>query len=75
LIRKKINPSFSFSPLNRLSYWIFVVITLLLTWIGANAVETPYVLVGQVLTVRYFRYFILSPFLQTIWPRQIHPSR
>nr|YP_009019426.1 cytochrome b [Aleuroglyphus ovatus]AGM14596.1 cytochrome b [Aleuroglyphus ovatus]AID52421.1 cytochrome b [Aleuroglyphus ovatus]QWW33394.1 cytochrome b [Aleuroglyphus ovatus] len=43
-----------FSPTKKLSFWVFISVALLLTWIGANPVEPPFVSVGQVLTVFYF---------------------
>jgi ubiquinol-cytochrome c reductase cytochrome b subunit len=33
----------------------------LLTWIGACPVEAPFIIIGQVLTVFYFSYFIALP--------------
>lgn len=49
----------SFKPLAKISYWLFMGNFLLLTWIGSQPVEDPYVLVGQVSTVIYFSYFFL----------------
>nr|DAZ91354.1 TPA_asm: CYTB [Gammarus chevreuxi] len=59
--------STSFYPLNKLLYWTFIVIVILLTWIGMRPVEEPYVLTGQILTSLYFLYFILSPMLFKLW--------
>ena len=53
----------AFLPLSKLSFWLFVNTVILLTWIGARPVEEPYVLTGQILTVLYFSYFILTPVL------------
>jgi len=38
-------------------------VVLVLTWIGAKPVEEPYVIVGQLFTIIYFRYFIFSPLI------------
>ena len=43
--------------------WFLFRIIFLLTWIGARPVEDPYVLVGQVTTIIYFRLFLMWPFL------------
>nr|YP_010564475.1 cytochrome b [Pisidia serratifrons]UZA47091.1 cytochrome b [Pisidia serratifrons] len=59
--------SLSFYPLNQILFWSFISITFLLTWIGARPVEDPYVLTGQILTVTYFMYFILSPMIMMMW--------
>nr|WUV40955.1 cytochrome b [Dolichopus linearis] len=55
-----------FYPLNQILFWFMVTIVFLLTWIGARPVEDPYVLIGQLLTVLYFMYFIINPIV-TIW--------
>lgn len=56
-----------FYPINKIIFWIIVVTVILLTWIGARPVETPYVLVGQILTVVYFSYFIINPLISKWW--------
>nr|YP_010616043.1 cytochrome b [Dolichopus galeatus]WAU47317.1 cytochrome b [Dolichopus galeatus] len=55
-----------FYPVNQVMFWFMVTIVILLTWIGARPVEDPYVLVGQLLTILYFMYFIINPII-TIW--------
>lgn len=56
----------TFYPINQVIFWSLVSIVFLLTWIGARPVEDPYILTGQVLTVLYFSYYILSP-LSIMW--------
>jgi ubiquinol-cytochrome c reductase cytochrome b subunit len=56
--------SSSFRPLMKISFFFFVSIFFLLTWIGGNPVEPPFVNLGLILTVGYFSYFlILTPLL------------
>lgn len=57
----------SFYPLNKTLFWFIVGTVFILTWIGAKPVEDPYVFVGQVFTVIYFSYFLLSPFILKFW--------
>nr|YP_010263853.1 cytochrome b [Neogonodactylus oerstedii]UGW52188.1 cytochrome b [Neogonodactylus oerstedii] len=57
----------SFYPVNQVMFWSMVVIVILLTWIGARPVEEPYVLTGQILTVLYFSYYLVSPIMFMIW--------
>nr|YP_001936235.1 cytochrome b [Phalangium opilio]ACA66089.1 cytochrome b [Phalangium opilio] len=52
-----------FYPLNQILFWSWANILILLTWIGASPVEDPYLMMGQVLTVLYFSYFITNPLL------------
>nr|YP_009379009.1 cytochrome b [Pachycerina decemlineata]ARI44223.1 cytochrome b [Pachycerina decemlineata] len=55
-----------FYPINQILFWTMVVTVILLTWIGARPVEDPYVLIGQILTVVYFLYYLIAP-LTTKW--------
>lgn len=46
------------SPLRKFIYWWFISLFLILTWIGGNPVEDPYILIGQLASVVYLFYFI-----------------
>nr|WCB98006.1 cytochrome b [Anastrepha fraterculus] len=61
-----------FYPVNKILFWIMVVTVILLTWIGARPVEHPYVLVGQILTVIYFLYYIINPLINKWWDNLIN---
>lgn len=50
--------SFSF-PVLKLGVWSLFLLFLLLTWIGACPVEAPYIKIRQLLTLGYFRVFII----------------
>lgn len=56
-----------FYPINQILFWIIVVTVILLTWIGARPVEEPYVLIGQILTVIYFLYYLINPLVNKWW--------
>nr|YP_009306902.1 cytochrome b [Chrysomya phaonis]AOR52665.1 cytochrome b [Chrysomya phaonis] len=56
-----------FYPINQILFWVMVVTVILLTWIGARPVEEPYVIVGQILTVVYFSYFMFNPLIIKWW--------
>lgn len=58
---------FQFYPLNRALFWSLIRVIFLLTWIGARPVEEPFVLVGQVLTILYFSYFLFFNSAQKLW--------
>nr|UBU97905.1 cytochrome b [Myrmecophilus sp.] len=60
-----------FYPLNQLMFWTLLTNTLMLTWIGAKPVEDPYIMTGQILTLTYFLYFILSPLTNYTWNKLI----
>nr|YP_010693020.1 cytochrome b [Rhagoletis batava]WCB98149.1 cytochrome b [Rhagoletis batava]WCB98162.1 cytochrome b [Rhagoletis batava]WCB98175.1 cytochrome b [Rhagoletis batava] len=56
-----------FYPINKILFWTMVMTVILLTWIGARPVEDPYVLIGQILTVIYFLYYIINPLINKWW--------
>jgi len=58
---------FSFYPLNKLLFWIHINVWILLTWLGARPVESPYIILGQLLSVVYFSYYFLAPLAQKAW--------
>nr|AFU50145.1 cytochrome b [Arescus labiatus] len=49
-----------FYPINKLLFWTFISITILLTWIGARPVEDPFTEIGKTLTYMYFMFFFLN---------------
>jgi ubiquinol-cytochrome c reductase cytochrome b subunit len=56
-----------FYPLNQFIFWGLINIVILLTWIGARPAEDPYILVGQIITIIYFLYFLINPVTSKIW--------
>nr|YP_002735107.1 cytochrome b [Yemmalysus parallelus]ABZ02149.1 cytochrome b [Yemmalysus parallelus]UPL65505.1 cytochrome b [Metatropis brevirostris] len=59
----------TFYPINKLLFWFFVTIMILLTWIGARPAEEPFILTGQLLTMLYFLYFIVNPVMFKLWDK------
>lgn len=56
-----------FRPIYKFFYWTLISCCLLLGWIGGMPVEEPYILIGQLLSVYYFSYFLfLLPLLGKI---------
>ena len=59
--------SSKYRPLAKQFFWIFVVVCVLLGYLGAQPPEGIYVIAGRILTVMYFAYFlILLPLLSRI---------
>nr|YP_010620913.1 cytochrome b [Anaplecta omei]WAX39205.1 cytochrome b [Anaplecta omei] len=58
-----------FYPINQIMFWVMTNTVILLTWIGARPVEDPYIIVGQLLTILYFMYFIMNPITLLIWDK------
>nr|YP_009643400.1 cytochrome b [Pyrrhopeplus carduelis]APO08817.1 cytochrome b [Pyrrhopeplus carduelis] len=59
----------TFYPINKLMFWTFTSTIILLTWIGARPAEEPFILTGQILTVIYFLYFLISPMMIKLWEK------
>nr|YP_010947421.1 cytochrome b [Pseudandraca flavamaculata]WGO62449.1 cytochrome b [Pseudandraca flavamaculata] len=68
--KKKIQ-GIQFYPINQIMFWSFTMMIILLTWIGARPVETPYIFTGQLLTFFYFSYFLLTPLISIYWDKII----
>lgn len=58
-----------FYPVSQISFWILINNVILLTWIGARPAEDPYIIVGQILTLLYFGYFIINPLIFSWWEK------
>nr|AWN56310.1 cytochrome b [Neomegalotomus parvus] len=61
--------SMAFYPINKMLFWTFVNIMILLTWIGARPAEEPFIMMGQILTMCYFTYFIINPMIIILWDK------
>ncbi len=68
--------SSKYRPLAKQFFWIFVVVCILLGYLGAQPPEGIYVIAGRILTVMYFAYFlIVLPLLSRIErPRPVPKS-
>ena len=56
--------SSNFRPFHKKFFWLILADVVLLSWIGQQPVEDPYILVGQCASVFFFIYFlIMVPFL------------
>nr|QNH94186.1 cytochrome b [Eochionelasmus coreana] len=63
--------SLTFYPISKLLFWIFVSTATLLTWIGGMPVEDPYIIIGQLLTILYFSYFLMCPVANKMWDKMM----
>ena len=75
LDRSKVR-SATYRPLYRLFFWVFVVVCLVLGWLGAMPAEGGYVIASRVATAYYFVHFlVVLPLLGFIEkPKRLPPS-
>ncbi|WNV08142.1 cytochrome c1 [Tardiphaga sp. 709] len=68
--------SSKYRPLAKQFFWMFVVVAVLLGWLGGKPAEGIYIIAGRVLTFCYFAYFlIVLPILSRIeTPRAVPNS-
>nr|AOY39770.1 cytochrome b [Hylurgops palliatus] len=67
LMNKSKFQSTQFYPMNKILFWAFITIIVLLTWLGSKPVEIPYISMSQTLTVLYFFYFMINPIMSYSW--------
>jgi ubiquinol-cytochrome c reductase cytochrome b/c1 subunit len=67
--------SSKYRPLAKQFFWMFVVVCVLLGYLGAKPPEGVYVIAGRILTLCYFAYFvILLPLLSRIEKPRLLPN-
>jgi len=69
LINKPLIRGNQFYPVNKILMWRLLNLVILLTWIGARPVESPFILTGQLLTLFYFSVFALRATGLKIWDK------
>ncbi len=51
--------SATFRPIYKILFWVFLLDTLILGWIGSKPAEGNYILVGRIATIYYFLHFLV----------------
>nr|YP_010925346.1 cytochrome b [Leptychaster arcticus]WKD83332.1 cytochrome b [Leptychaster arcticus] len=61
------NQANTFRPISQILFWSLTTVFLILTWIGSQPVEEPFILIGQITSSSYFLLFILiSPLISEL---------
>nr|AKM70038.1 cytochrome b [Periphyllus koelreuteriae] len=67
LLNNKKFLSNKFYPINKLMFWTFIMTFFMLTWIGMQPVEYPFIIMGQIFTILYFSYFFMNYYMMKLW--------
>nr|AFK28579.1 cytochrome b [Hynobius yiwuensis] len=63
--------SLTFRPMTQLLFWLMVSNTLILTWIGGQPVENPFIEIGQAASTLYFLLFLIIMPLTGWWENKL----
>nr|YP_009711634.1 cytochrome b [Aphis glycines]AGN73945.1 cytochrome b [Aphis glycines]AGW80619.1 cytochrome b [Aphis glycines]QGA47176.1 cytochrome b [Aphis glycines] len=58
-----------FYPMNKILFWTFIMTFFMLTWIGMQPVEYPFISTSQIFTMIYFSYFFINFYLMKMWDK------
>nr|AHC32076.1 cytochrome b [Apis andreniformis] len=56
-----------FNLLNKIYYWFFINNFIMLTWLGKQLIEYPFININMFFTSTYFMYFFFSFYVSKIW--------
>nr|ACS37169.1 cytochrome b [Schistometopum thomense] len=51
--------SMMFRPISQMLFWLIVTNIMILTWIGGQPVENPFIIIGQISSILYFLLFLI----------------
>nr|YP_010250554.1 cytochrome b [Cerceris quinquefasciata]QTV22622.1 cytochrome b [Cerceris quinquefasciata] len=66
-LKKPLLMSSSFYFLNQMLFWMFTSSFIILTWTGMQEIEYPFMIIGQMNSLIYFMYFLLTPQINFLW--------
>lgn len=67
LIKSNKFQSSKFYPINQIIFWFFINNIIILTWLGSQPVEPPFIEIRQIITTLYFLYYLINPIFINKW--------
>nr|YP_010147608.1 cytochrome b [Seladonia aeraria]QQS74779.1 cytochrome b [Seladonia aeraria] len=64
--------SSKFYFLSKIMFWIFILSFIMLTWLGGQLIENPFISLSLLFTLIYFSYFMITPMLNYLWDKLIY---
>nr|QTT57973.1 cytochrome b [Plectrocnemia sp. 1 YW-2021a] len=67
ILKKKLILGNNYFFMSKFIFWILIMNFMLLSWIGQNPVEFPYIFLGQTLSITYFLIFFFMDWMNLMW--------
>lgn len=64
--------SIIFYPINQFLFWIFFNNFILLTWLGSQPVEAPFIIIRQIFRISYFIFYFINRLIFIYWNNLIY---
>nr|FAA04186.1 TPA: cytochrome b [Cirrodrilus suzukii] len=61
----------SFYPFSKIMFWTMVATFFILSWVGSQPVEEPFIMISQLFTLLYFTFFIVNPISMVMWDKMM----
>nr|AAT08567.1 cytochrome b [Bipes tridactylus] len=60
LLHSSVQRAMTFQPATQIMFWLFISNAMILTWIGGQPVEPPYIFIGQLASMLYFMLLLVA---------------
>nr|ARX96664.1 cytochrome b [Eucera floralia] len=61
-----------FYPISQILFWLFINNFIMLTWLGMQMIEQPFIMLNKIFTMMYFMYFLLTFYMNNLWDKLIN---